>query len=204
MEPEAFLVRIIDPGLRVLRDLGGPSITELARQYMLAIALQESGPSLRARYQHSPAATPGPARGHWQFEQGGGVAGVLTHAACRTLANLLCDYCVVVPAQAAVWRALEGHNDLAVGFARLLLWSDPRALVATEAGAWEYYLRNWRPGKPHPAVWPGNWRRAATAVRAADIVEAAEDDEVHAADQTIMDRLDRIEAKLARLLGDED
>ena len=191
-------MRVIDPALLILRDLGGPAITALARQYLVAIALQESGPALRARYQHSPATTPGPARGFWQFEQGGGTAGVLNHAACRTLANLLCEHCIVVPARAAVWRALEGHDVLAVGFARLLLWSDPRALATTESGAWEYYLRNWAPGKPHPSVWPRNWRTAAAAVQAADIIEEAE---APAASGDFEDRLARIEAKLDRLLG---
>ncbi len=35
-------------------------------------------------------------------------------------------------------------------FARLLLWTDAKPLpaIGDEQGAWDYYLRNWRPGKP--------------------------------------------------------
>lgn len=164
MTPAQFLDDIIIPGLERLRGLGGPPISFEAKRMLLAIAMQEVGASLEARYQHSPAASPGPARGFWQFEQGGGVAGVLAHHASRTWAKALCEHCVVVGSPAAVWRALEGHDDLATGFARLLLWTDPRALPVTEQDGWDCYMRNWRPGKPHPARWPDHWRRAHAAV----------------------------------------
>jgi hypothetical protein len=169
MEADRFLARIIDPGLRFLEDLGGPMASDPARRELLAIALQESGPGLNARYQSSPATTPGPARGFWQFEQGGGVAGVLTHPSSATHAKKLCSELAVQPANAAVWRALEGHDPLAVGFARLLLWTDPKALPTTQQDGWDYYLRNWRPGKPHPEAWPANWKTADDAVRASAI-----------------------------------
>ena len=43
---------------------------------------------------------------------------------------------------------LEHDDVLAAGMARLLLWTDPRALPALNRpdDAFEYYLRNWRPG----------------------------------------------------------
>ena len=44
---------------------------------------------------------------------------------------------------------------VAAGFARLLLWTDPRPLpaIGDVKAAWQYYLRNWRPGKPHEKTW---------------------------------------------------
>jgi hypothetical protein len=164
MSPDDFLSRIVDPGLEVLHGLGGPGLTDDARRMLVAIALQESGPGLAARYQSSPSASPGPARGWWQFERGGGVAGVLAHPRSKDLAAAVCAHFTVVPQDQAVWRALEGHDGLATSFARLLLWTDPAAMPTSEAVGWQCYLRQWRPGKPHPEVWPGNWRVASAAV----------------------------------------
>src|SRR5215831_11244028 len=81
MPPDLFLNSILDPGLVALFQNGGPAITDAARRFLLAIAFQESGPKLEARYQNSPSASAGPAHGWWQFEQDGGVAGVWTHPA---------------------------------------------------------------------------------------------------------------------------
>lgn len=200
MEPEAFVERILDPGLHVLHRLGGPAVTDAARHFLLAVILQESGPGLNARFQHSPATTPGPARGWAQFEQGGGVQGVLTHAASRTLAALLCAECSVVPAAAACWRALEGHDVLSIGFARLLLWTDPHPIPVTQEAAWECYAtRLWRPGRPHPQRWAGNWATAGAAIRAASIMEEVAAPEVAA--DPLADILRRIEALEQRMEG---
>ena len=57
---------------------------------LLAIGLQES--RLTHRRQIG-----GPARGLWQFERGGGVAGVLRHAASRDHALSVCDARRVAP-----------------------------------------------------------------------------------------------------------
>lgn len=165
MTPATFLTTILDPGLGLLATLGGPAVSNEARVFLLAVAGQESG--INARYQSSPATTPGPARGWWQMEQGGGVHGVLTHGASASLAAALCNALFVVTNEPAVWRALEGNDMLAAGFARLLLWTDPKSVPTDQAGAWECYAeRLWRPGKPHPDVWPGNWRTAQQTVAA--------------------------------------
>lgn len=161
-----FLKDIIDPGLEFLSSIGGPRPSDPARRFLLAIAQQESGPNLEARYQNSPSATPGPARGFWQFEQGGGVAGVLRHNSCKAYAEALCRRCIVVASPGAVWRALEGHDLMAVGFARLLVLTTPKALPTAENEGWSQYLDLWRPGKPHQAAWSGNWQRSASAVAA--------------------------------------
>jgi hypothetical protein len=163
--PDVFLVVIVDVGLRFLTGVGGPEETSDVRRFLLAVALQESGRALEARYQNSPSDVPGPARGWWQFEQGGGVAGVLTHAASQNLALEVCEALHVLSFPAAVWRALEGHDLLSAAFARLLLLTDPYPVPATEADGWECYCnRLWRPGSPHPETWPDHWRIASETV----------------------------------------
>lgn len=140
----------ISPALRELP----PRMTSLEALVMLfAIGLQESGFTARRQYGN------GPARGFWQFEEGGGVHGVLTHPASRDLAL------VAVGERADPWAALETDDVLAATFARLLLWTDAKPLPKTDNpwGAWDYYLRTWRPGKPHPETWMGHHAESVMA-----------------------------------------
>lgn len=122
---------------------------------MLAIGLQES------RFKHRRQIN-GPARGYWQFERAGGVRGVLLHKASRDAAVALCKARGVAPSDQAVYAALERDDVLAAGFARLLLWTDPRPLpeLGDADAAWDYYIRNWRPGKPHRETWDALYREA--------------------------------------------
>lgn len=134
---------------------------------MLAIGLQESRfehrVQLIGRSRHWWQSLNGPARGWWQFEKAGGVVGVLRHHASREYASDICEL-LRYPASAGVVHRAIAHNDvLAASFARLLLWTDPEPLPTYADGAdaaWEYYLRNWRPGKPHPSTWAAFWDRA--------------------------------------------
>lgn len=167
MTPREFLDDIITPGVERLFSIGGPAVTIDANRMLLAIAQQESGPQLNARYQGSPGPQ-GPATGFWQFEQNGGVSGVLNHNSSKVIARAICDSCVVVATKEAVWRSIEGHDDLCVAFARLLLLTDPQPIPVTEQGGWDCYMRLWRPGKPHPETWPKNWSNASSAVLKAD------------------------------------
>lgn len=131
--------------------------TSRARALLLAICLQES--RLRDRVQIK-----GPARGFPQFELGtperpGAIRGVLAHAASRP--HLLEALRVLrYPDDPTACYEAVAHNDvLACIFARLLLWTDPNPLPGPapleEAAeqAWVYYIRNWRPGKPHRETW---------------------------------------------------
>lgn len=154
MTPQAVLETIIAPAQALLRIPRTPQSDVL----MLAIGLQES----RLEYRRQIA---GPARGFWQFERGGGVKGVLTHPASMFKAAKLCVAREVEANSAAVYDRLEHDDQLAAGFARLLLLTDPRPLPdATDAdGAWAYYLRNWRPGKPHPQTWAALHAQAVAA-----------------------------------------
>jgi hypothetical protein len=62
----------------------------------------------------------------------------------------------------AIWNAIENDDVLAAGLARLLLYTDPQRLPALgdREGAWQLYLRTWRPGKPHRRTWNGYYQRA--------------------------------------------
>jgi len=127
-----------------------------ARVLLRAIGFQESGFKSRRQYGN------GPARGYWQFEAGGGVIGVLSHHSTATRARIVCSLRGVMPIVPDVHAALEFDDVLAAAFARLLLWTDraPLPALGDQAGAWEYYLRTWRPGKPHADRWADNYARA--------------------------------------------
>lgn len=129
----------IDPALCLLPDRMD---TAPAALIMLAICGQE------ADFRYRRQLGNGPARGLWQFELAGGVRGVLTHPASRESAYALCAARGVAPVATVVHPALEVDDVLAAGFARLLLWTDPWRLPAAGdvEGAWQLYLRTWRPG----------------------------------------------------------
>jgi hypothetical protein len=135
-----------------------------AEAMMIAIGLQES------RFVHrdqvvpgKPAGSVGPATGHWQFERNGGVAGVMQHPKSSPIARAVVDASGIAWDRETIWRvfATQAGDELAAAFARLLLFTDPAALpearVENAEQAWAYYLRNWRPGKPHRATWDGFW-----------------------------------------------
>lgn len=159
-----IVLRAIDPALALLpAAMDSPA----ARVQLLANGLQES------RFQHAyqivqgRPGVKGPARGYWQFELGGGVRGVLTHPASREHAYRICAERGVDPVAAAVWPALEYDHVLAAVFARLLLWTDPCRLPALGdvQGAWDLYIRTWRPGKPHRHTWDALYAQALAEVR---------------------------------------
>lgn len=145
--------------LTMQRLLPGQFDTPAARVMLLAIGAQES--AFRHRTQIG-----GPARGYWQFEQGGGVHGVLGHHATRLQARSCCLLRTVAAVDSDVYAALASDDLLACAFARLLLWSDPAPLPepGDAVSAWAYYVRTWRPGKPREADWKHNYRGALGAV----------------------------------------
>ena len=71
------------------------------------------------------------------------------------------------PSTAAVNEALASDDVLACAFARLLLFTDPRPLPAlgNPQAAWDYYVRNWRPGKPHRDTWDALYAKALATIR---------------------------------------
>ena len=141
--------------------------TPEARIMLLAIGLQESRFEHRRQLVGNPPRPVGPAKSFWQAEQGGGmVHGVRLHVATSAAAAHLYRARCVPARDAAIWDAIEHDDVLAAGLARLLLWSDPGRLpaVGDKQGAWNLYLRTWRPGKPHAATWPALYARAVAEV----------------------------------------
>lgn len=136
--------------------------SEESRAMVTAICLQES--NLNARRQFGN----GPAMGLAQFEKGGGVKGVMTHDAVDHITKQVCDARGVPFNADDVWRALEVDDVLALALARLLLYTDPKPLpvllASSSDSSWAYYLRNWRPGRPHQDKWAANWITALNAV----------------------------------------
>jgi hypothetical protein len=130
---------------------------------LLASGLQESG--LCSRCQILAGGGRGPARSLWQFELGG-VRAVLGNPATSAQAAVLCHARGAQLEALDVYRRIETDDVLAAGFARLLLWADPKPLpeeYEQDAG-WALYLDAWRPGKPRPQDWPANWARARAFV----------------------------------------
>lgn len=151
--------------------------TPEARIMLLAIGLQESRFEHRRQLVGNPPRPMGPAKSFWQAEQGGGmVHGVRLHASTRAATAQLYQARGVPARDAAIWDAIEHDDVLAAGLARLLLWSDPGRLpaVGDEQGAWNLYLRTWRPGAhdrglPEQraqlrAKWAVNYARAVAEV----------------------------------------
>lgn len=131
-----------------------------ARAMILAIALQESRMAHRLQIG-------GPARGFCQFEQGGGVYGVLNHHSTKAIASDVCNLLAYKPTPAVVYEAIANNDTLAFAFARLLLWTLPASIptIGQQAEAWRQYLSAWRPGIPHPKTWEWAFTTAHQYVR---------------------------------------
>ncbi|MFV0411493.1 MAG: hypothetical protein ACK5LJ_17880 [Paracoccus sp. (in: a-proteobacteria)] len=135
------------------------------RVMMLAISGQESGDWLQTRqiaFYREGVPVYGKAHGLPQFEQNGGVSGVLRHPSTSVEARAVCLRRGVAPIPGDVWHAMAVDQPFAMAFAALLLYSDraPLPALGDVEGAWAYYLRNWRPGKPHPDTWPFYYKAA--------------------------------------------
>jgi hypothetical protein len=174
MTTQDYVVRHVFPVAAAL--LPAPMSTPAAWAMLVAIGRQESAFLYRRQVagRRGHEAVYGPARGFWQFEEGGGVAGVLEHPSTRTIAlDVLNTLGYRQMTARAVHAALEHHDVLAAVFARLLLWTHAGALpLADDAErGWAAYVGTWRPGKPHHDVWGGHFA-AAWAVDLPDTVRA--------------------------------
>lgn len=146
-----------------------------ARVGMFAIGLQESEFEHRAQVviNSKKQKVKGPARSFWQFEKGtrtsrGGVWGIYLHEASRYWLAQVCAARGVKFHPDQIWAAIENDDVLAAACARLLIFTDPKKLPAMtdQKGWWDLYAKRcWRPGKPHPKVWPGNHMAALAYVQ---------------------------------------
>jgi hypothetical protein len=156
MTPAFALHRIIPAALSLLPTAMD---TPAARAMLLSIGLQES------KFQHRRQVH-GPARGYWQFEEHGGVAGVLDHRVSAPHAWNVCTVLDYSPSVVVVYDAIADNDVLACAFARLLLWTLPDRLPTRGEPdvAWRQYLACWKPGRPHPETWAACWERAWATV----------------------------------------
>lgn len=142
--------------------------TPAARVMLLAIGLQESRfTSRRQLIKRGGELVPaGPAKGYWQFERMGGCHGVVRHDASRYWMHSVCAVRGVAFNATALWNAIERDDVLAAAASRLLLFTDPQRLpdVGDERGAWNLYIRTWRPGQPHRQTWVRLYSEAFDAV----------------------------------------
>lgn len=165
MTAEEFVSTVLDPGLAWCAELPSWKVRSDDRARVLLTAISGQEADWTARIQ----AGNGPAHGLFQFERRGGVAGVLGDTATAHLAMAICVKAGIAATSVAVWGALSApaHDNLAVAFARLLLWSDPAPLpsVGDEEGGWEIYQRNWRPGAPSRERWARVYPQAMAAVK---------------------------------------
>jgi|ERR1700722_13219251 len=161
MAPDVFNSTILAPALTWFAGLV-PSVPveATARVLLLAIAGQESG------WQDVQQGGGGPGMGPWQFETETCLE-ILNNAATKDAALAVCKALEVVPSEVGVYRQLLAQPNLACAFARLDLWANPRPLpaVGDHHDAWVYYLATWRPGRPGPDRWPGNYQAAMTALQ---------------------------------------
>lgn len=154
---ELVLAKVIKPGL----DFVPAKLRGAPGQVMvLSIFQQESG------LEHRIQQPNGPAKGLGQFERGGGVRGVMNHPASMDMAQSACRALDVPWDEKTIYDQLQFNDYLAVVFARLLLWTDksPIPTLGDAEASWQYYVRNWRPGKPHREKWNGYYTRAIKAV----------------------------------------
>lgn len=167
---DLVLSHLIRPLLACMASAEKIAHTPAAERLMLAIGWQESRFLYRDQVDTGPAVL-GPATGFWQFESGGGVRGVMRHHATSSFALNRALMANVPFRQADIWAAFADrkHDRLAAAFARLLLWTDPKPLPQGEAQGWDYYLRTWRPGKPHARTWSEAWARADETVALAPL-----------------------------------
>lgn len=172
MTPEIFVDRVLIPGAQFAESVAGLVSTKPALQQLGTIAGQESNWTHRFQMVSGSRTAAGPARGFWQFEQGALLGssgskqwGIMVHEKTGSRLRQVCDYLDVVFDPVTIHRALEGNDELAYVCARLLLLSDPKALPANSNEGWSCYNeRTWRPGKPHPEVWPSKWSAMAKAL----------------------------------------
>lgn len=158
MTPQRFLETAVLPALKML-----PRVMDsaAARQLMVAICLQESRLIYRTQIG-------GPARSYGQFEQGGGVKGVLNHSKTSAIIKRVCADLDIVPTAPAIYEAMAFNDILACVMVRLLLWTVPGKLPDSYDydASWKLYVEGWRPGKPRRETWNGLYDQARESVAA--------------------------------------
>jgi hypothetical protein len=126
-----------------------------ARIQLLATGMQET------RFMDRVQMGGGPAHSFWQ-EEPNGVKAVVSHRVVGPILEDVCGKLGIAFDWQTIYKAVILNDTLACAVARLILYADgnPLPKVGDTDGAWQCYLRNWRPGRPRPEDWPQNYRIA--------------------------------------------
>lgn len=138
--------QIVIPALQELptKMFSLPAVTLL-----LASGGQESGYMTRLQLGD------GPAHGLWQYEQNGISAVLKNPKSHGYLLGYLQSHGIVDVSAENVYQLVATDDIISCIVARLMYWDDPAPLpkFGEEEYAWQYYFRNWRPGKPNRSRW---------------------------------------------------
>lgn len=161
MNAKDFDAQILIPALTYIRrNLPGIPASTSEHFMLLAIAGQEGAWKYRTQ---QPVAY---AHSFWQFERGG-IRALMLDDVTNAKARAICMVENITFSSVEIWKAmaLEAHDGFSAAMARLLLWSDAHALPDPEDddATFDYYKRNWRPGKPDDIRW-GDMAAAARGV----------------------------------------
>lgn len=112
-----------------------------ARIQLLTIGLQES------RFMDRVQNGNGPAHSFWQ-EEPNGIKAVLSNKLTGPILTSICNKLGVSPDWQTIYKEVILNDVLACAVARLLLYADPTPLpkVGDSDGAFQCYVRTWRPG----------------------------------------------------------
>lgn len=163
MTPQRLYQTAIRPALDELAALGIPSSPQAAR-FLLAVAIQESGLRHRRQVTGSSGLENGPAVSFLQGEITGGLIDMLNRPATRNYMKAICEAYNVTPTPAGLWEAIRYQDIVAFAAGRLLIYTLPFKLPATQDEGWAQYKRAWAPGKPKPDTWPAAWALATATV----------------------------------------
>lgn len=151
MKPADFYQSIVVPTSTGILKALAPQIKDSSESRVLLLTIAGIESDWTGRRQNG-----GPARGYWQFEMMGGVK-QLTDGSATTRGVMIktCAALDIPFTLDTIFEAMAWNDTLACVMARLLLWQDPAPLpaVGAEVAAWDYYLRNWRPGAPRAQAW---------------------------------------------------
>lgn len=157
MSPELFHGLVIRPTLRWLATFD-PGVDSLeAELQLLATAIQES--NLKARKQMPR----GPARSLFQIESPTAYSVLNKWKPARDF----CEALLLSTGNLTDFSYMLKFSDAgACAIARGILRLDPRPLpkIGDQGGAWECYMRCWRPGKPRPEKWAATYKLAMESV----------------------------------------
>jgi len=143
---QAVHTQILIPALHELpsKMTSLPAITQL-----LATGGQESGYMSRLQLGN------GPAHGLWQYEFNGVSAVLKNPKSHGYLVGYLQSQTSIPVSAVSIYETIDTDDITACVIARLMYWTDPTPLPKfnDEETAWQYYVRNWRPGKPDRTRW---------------------------------------------------